>query len=293
MNSDWTRTGRRTGIMLAYPFEEKRLLRWTPPYLLQPKLDGERCRVQIDSDGVVRMFSSEANLIESVPHIQGAFEVLSERLNLRSVELDGELYCHGLPLETIHSIVSRKVDLHPEFESIQFHCFDLVDEDRPQIQRHIRLLDFFSNVSDATYELSLVPFQLVYARDSILSQLEWALEEGYEGIIVRHLDAPYVRRRSTFMMKFKPKKEDIYEIIAVTEELSQHGEPKARLGALICRAQEGEETFHVGTGYSADKRAELWTKRALLPGKRVQVKYQHLTSARGVPRSAVFVEILE
>lgn len=238
------------------------------------------------------MFSSEANLIESVPHIQGAFEALSERLSLRSVELDGELYCHGLPLETIHSIVSRKVDLHPEFESIQFHCFDLVDEDHPQIQRQTRLLDFFSSVSVLTYELSLVPFQIVYKQSAVLAQLDWALEEGYEGIIVRHIDAPYVRRRSTFMMKFKPKKEDIYEIIAVTEELSQHGEPKARLGALICRAQEGEETFRVGTGYSAEERAELWTKRVLLPGKRVRVKYQHLTSARGVPRSAVFAEIL-
>ena len=94
------------------------------------------------------------------------------------------------------------------------------------------------------------------------------------------------------MMKFKPKREDIYEIVGFEEETSQYKEPKARLGALICRAQEGEETFHVGTGYSADQRASLWPLRTSLPGKRVRVRYQHLTSARGVPRSAVFVEIL-
>ena len=40
--------GKRTGIMLCYPFEEKRLNKWNPPYIIQPKLDGERCRAVYD-----------------------------------------------------------------------------------------------------------------------------------------------------------------------------------------------------------------------------------------------------
>ena len=31
------------GIMKAVPFEEKRLAKWKPPYIVQPKFDGNRC----------------------------------------------------------------------------------------------------------------------------------------------------------------------------------------------------------------------------------------------------------
>lgn len=287
-NTDWHRTGRRTGIQLAYPFEEKRLLRWTPPFLVQPKLDGERCRVVIDSEGTVQLLSSEANIIRSVPHIQGVFEALVKR-GLRSVELDGELYAHGLPLETIHSIVSRKNELHPEFDAIQFHCFDLIDESAIQLDRMHRLLDIFSTIGDTQYELSLVPFKLLDNRDQVLTEIDWSLSQGFEGIVVRALDAQYVRRRSTMMMKFKPKREDIYEIVGFEEG---KGKYQNMLGAFICRAQEGEETFHVGSGPSDDQRAYFWSVRATLPGQRVRVRYQHMTNARGVPRSAVFAEIV-
>jgi len=34
---------KRAGVQLCYPFEEKRLAKWEPPYIVQPKLDGERC----------------------------------------------------------------------------------------------------------------------------------------------------------------------------------------------------------------------------------------------------------
>ena len=30
--------------MKAYPFEEKRLAKWRPPFIVQPKYDGVRCR---------------------------------------------------------------------------------------------------------------------------------------------------------------------------------------------------------------------------------------------------------
>ena len=39
--SNWQRW---KGIMKASPFEEKRLTKWNPPYIIQPKYDGFRCR---------------------------------------------------------------------------------------------------------------------------------------------------------------------------------------------------------------------------------------------------------
>jgi len=283
MNSfepDFHKTGRRTGIQLAYPFEAKRLSKWEPPFIVQPKLDGERCRAVVRNGSVV-LLSSEANVIESVPHINKA---LQEKFRSSEIELDGELYCHGKSLQEIHSIVSRRANLHPQFEDIQFFAFDIIDTSLIQAKRNIIL----HALGLDKYPFSVVPFQLCSTFDAVMSQLEWSMKEGFEGIIVRHFSAPYIRRRSTMMMKFKPKKEDLYEIVSFTEAVSIHGQPKGCLGAIICRSQIGEELFHVGSGFNDEERASLWRDRDSLPGKLVRVKYQSLTSLRGVPRSAVY-----
>jgi ATP-dependent DNA ligase len=275
--------------MLAYPFEAKRLAKWAPPFIVQPKLDGERCRAVIDSDGTVTLYSSEANVIESVPHIQGALYYAVKKYGLRDVELDGELYSHGMPLDRengIHAIVSRRVELHPLFEDMRLFLFDLVSSE-PQVSRLVKLQD----LPPIDY-LEKVPFTVADTFEDVMARLEWSMEEGFEGIIVRHLAAQYIRRRSTFMMKFKPRREDVYQIVGFTQLESIHGEKREELGALICRGNEGEETFHVGTGFDLQTRQSLWSLRETLPGSFARVKYQHLTSLRGVPRSAVFVEII-
>ena len=40
---------KREGIMLAYPFDRKRLDKYTSPLIIQPKLNGDRCRAVIDA----------------------------------------------------------------------------------------------------------------------------------------------------------------------------------------------------------------------------------------------------
>ena len=95
------------------------------------------------------------------------------------------------------------------------------------------------------------------------------------------------------MMKFKPRKQDIYQIVGFDEEVSIDGIPKDALGSLTCVSQVGENLFHVGTGFNADQRHEMWLDREILIGKMVMVKYQHITSGRGVPRFPVFSHIVE
>ncbi|CAK0758957.1 hypothetical protein CCP1ISM_8890001 [Azospirillaceae bacterium] len=116
------------------------------------------------------------------------------------------------------------------------------------------------------------------------------MEMGYEGIIIRDMDAPYVRRRSTQMMKIKPMSEDIYMIIGTEEEISIHGYPKDALGAFVC-VSDGEP-FKVGTGLTRNDRQILWKGREKLIGKWLRVKYQNLSDKRGVPIIPVALEVL-
>ena len=49
--------------------------------------------------------------------------------------------------------------------------------------------------------------------------------------------------------------------------------------------------FKVGTGFTEERRAQLWDAQGILKGMKAVVKYQHLTSGKQVPRFPVFVEI--
>ena len=276
---------RRSGIQLAYPFEEKRLAKWKPPWFVQPKLDGERCRALLTASQGTTLLSSEQNQISSVPHIKEALNELGKKLG-KSIELDGELYTHGLAFEDVHSVVGRTVNLHPLHGSIEYHVFDIVDETLPQIDR-IKLL--YSVATAFPAKIRMVRTLAVSSLDEIMLHYDDIVNAGYEGIIVRHIEAPYKRKRSTFMMKFKPKKADIYFVVGYKEENDIYGKPKGRLGALSCIGDDGTE-FDVGSGLKDTDRQTLWTQRDSLQGHYVKVAYQHTT--QGSLRFPVFIELL-
>lgn len=276
------KTQRRRNVMLCYPFEEKRLAKWEPPYIVQPKLDGVRCRAVRGEDGY-KLLSSEENEIISVPHINKILNKLNTR-----VELDGELYQHHWSFEEIVSVTGRSVNLHEEYWRAEYHVFDIADGTKAQIER-LQLLKTIPFV----WPIQLVPVEVASTLDDILHIYDRLIEAGYEGIVVRHLMAPYVRKRSTLLMKFKPKKEDTYKVVGYKEEVSIDGKPKDRLGALECISDFGQETFYVGTGFNDDERVELWREREALVGKLAVVGYQHITPGRGVPRFPVYVRLME
>lgn len=273
------------GIMKCYPFEEKRLAKWKPPYIVQPKYDGFRCRaVPIASaQGSTHIFlSSEENIFYSVPHLSTEIT----RLAL-TAELDGELYCHKMSFDEISSIVSRTINLHENHQEIQFHVFDIVNE-MPQMKRLLQI----ENLKNLSPWIKVAPFWLCENLEDVMRAYNTVINQGYEGIIIRHFQAPYERKRSTYVMKFKPKKDDEYEVIGYQEEISIGGSPKNLLGALLCKSGDGN-TFSVGTGFTEDQRDKLWKEREMLIGKIAKVQYQHLTPGNKVPRFPVFVSIIE
>jgi ATP-dependent DNA ligase len=273
---------RRQGIMLAYPFDKKRLDKWGFPVLVQPKLDGDRCRAIIDNEGTVTLLSSEENVIKSVPHIEQALI----QSKLKGVELDGELYRHGLSHQRVHSIVGRSVNISRDFEEVEYHIFDLVGGES-QAKRTVAL----SNLNLES-PLVRVPSYLCSSFEDVMTVLDSMIEQGYEGIIVRNISYPYMRKRSTGMMKFKPRAEDHYSIVGVEEEISIHGEPKQALGALVLQSDEGH-VFKVGSGsfLTRENRQGLWKAREKVVGRVARVKYQHLTERR-VPRFPVLIDIV-
>lgn len=274
---------RRQGIQLAYPYNERRFQKWGSKGIVQPKLNGNRCRILTDNEGKATLLSSEANELVSVPHINRAVESLL----LRNIELDGELYVHGMSKQEIDSITGRTVNLHPDHERMEFHCFDLIDCTMKQVDRLDLLYKYVA--PEFTGPLKIVSSTPVYTESEVLALLTLFTKEGYEGIIIREMDSTYVRQRTPFMQKWKPRKRDCYQIIGYEEAISIHGIPKNTLGSLICET-DGQR-FNVGAGQlSHTMRDKWWEIRQTLPGKWAVVKYQELTE-RGVPVPPILCEI--
>lgn len=303
----FTHWQRWKGILKCVPFEEKRLAKWTPPFVVQPKYDGVRCRAIRTGAGFV-LLSSEENIIYSVPHIN----VILDGITHLNHELDGELYCHGMKFEEIFSITSRTTNLHPNHRAIQYHIFDVADETLPQYLR-IPEVEKYKGLSEY---LVIAPYYLCNNLDDVLRVYEKIIHDGFEGIIVRHPANMYVRKRSTMVMKFKPKQSDEYQIISTTEEIDKEGEPKGSLGALTCLSNASHvnidqstkiainynnmtaiidgkiyDIFNVGTGFSAEQRQIFWEIKDNFVGRIAKVKYQHQTAGKAVPRFPVFVEV--
>ena len=269
----------RKGIMLAYPLSEKRLSTWNPPFIVQPKLNGERCRVLWLNDKPV-MVSSEENIIHSMPHILEQLERLPKEFH---IELDGELYNHGMPFEDIHSRVSRHTNIHPDYSKMEYHIFDL-PSNQMQVERTLELLRFKDSL-DKLPNLITVPTFTCENFGEILDIFNSITKLNYEGLIIRHNANFYVRRRSTGMMKFKPKSFDTYTIVNTIEEESASGELKGRLGAFVVSDEDGRE-FKVAGSVPHDVKYKLWENRANLVGKQLTIGYQH-HSKDGIPMFAV------
>lgn len=286
--------GKRSGIQLALPLEERLLVKRYRAYdgyliITQPKLDGERCRA-VWTGSEYKLLSSEENEFIATPHINMMLNGLPE--SYRGMEFDGELYIHGKSREHVRSIVSRTRDLHPDFLDMQYHMFDLADESASQLKRLFTLKGVFLNLTpQQRVVLRKVNVEIVHNLADMWKMYEGYLVQGYEGIIVRHPDAPYKRGRDWRMLKFKPSKSDTYLVIGYKEEISIDGVPKGRLGALICQDRYGNQ-FSVGSGLDHAKREKYWAEREELAGKWVKINYQRL-SVHGIPLEIVFNELLD
>lgn len=297
----------RAGILLCYPFEEQRFLKWNSTVLVQPKLDGERCRAIVDINPI--LYSSEVTREnergyyhkESLANIPADFGTtirnfalpsIIESLRLlylrigRNLELDGELYVHGWDFNDIHSIVSRSVNLSPEEHLMEFHVFDLITKNLAQIDRTRELMEIAKEFPPNIKLVKSIPAEDLPTIREIFNKY---IENGYEGIIIRNMFAPYVRKRSPYIMKFKPKKSDIYEITGFVEGKGKYSET---IGALICRGNDGTR-FEVGSFSIPDwQRKELWNMRDRLGSFDCKVSYQHKWPT-DIPKSCSFVELVE
>lgn len=294
---------KRTGIMLCQPLDEHNLdrnFKIAPKMLVQPKLDGQRAWVNwvyphgARGEAEPILVSSQGNIITGVPHVNIALKEMARKTG-EHPSWDGELYYHGMPFEEIVSRTKRLPNnLHPRYLDIQYHIFD-VKSALPNLERQEYISKHLHEFNRACSDELRYILRLVVAnkaeRHEIEIFLEYYLNQGFEGIIIRNPVASYVEKRPYTILKWKPSLQDWYKIKKVGEALSEQGQPLGLIGWLECEDRYGN-SFRVGSGLGLDnsKKTQLWQERDTLLGKFACVKYQNLTKY-GVPRFGKFTSV--
>ena len=103
-----------------------------------------------------------------------------------------------------------------------------------------------------------------------------SVAQGFEGIMIKSMDAPYECKRSDFWMKWKPTITVDLNIVGFEEGTGRNA---GRLGAIICEGVDNDRTIrvNVGSGLSDSNRDEYWAARNELLDRVVEVEADAVT----------------
>lgn len=255
---------------------------------LEPKLDGVRALFMVipSDDGVtIICFSRNGKVFENFTHIEDQirnnFSGLARgHMNalIDGFVLDGEVI--GNTFQELMRQARRKTDAQAD-DSV-FNIFDIIplaDFRRghwnAQLEKRIKILENIRHVIDTMPNVELLPHIMVdldtaAGKDQLERYAKDNVNAGFEGIMIKEMTAPYICKRSTDWMKWKPTITVDLEVIGVEEGT---GRNLGRLGALVCSGiDDGKEiSVNVGSGFSDGDRDDYWINRNLVIGRTAEI----------------------
>jgi bifunctional non-homologous end joining protein LigD len=246
-------------------------------WLLERKLDGERCVARKD-DGYVRLESrSGKDLTGTYPEVRTAVAAQAGRRML----LDGELVAYDGEQTSFSRLQQRLGVARPSLQlmgsyPVVYCVFDLLELDgedltaRSLLQRRARLTEAIRS-SDA--------LQLIEGwRGDSERRFAKACRSGWEGLIAKRADAPYSGGRSKDWLKLKCAWEQEFVIGGFTEPAGS----RTDFGALLVGYHEDGRLRYagkVGTGYRAATLRDLGARLRTL-----ETSESPFVDARPIPR---------
>ena len=247
--------------------------------LLEPKLDGVRVITIVNAaNKTATMYSRNGKVLENFGHITEAIEANIELFE-RSVVLDGEMVSSSF--QALMKQVHRKSDA--ETADARLMLFDVLPlsefqkgESTMGQKRRSNLLRSMKATLDKVGSIDIIP-QIEVDLGSYVGELQFkqynkdAIEAGYEGIMIKDVDAVYECKRSASWLKMKPFIEVSLTVTAVEEGT---GKNVGRLGALICEGEDDGKKIqvNVGSGLTDSQREEFWADQQDLLGQIVEIR---------------------
>ncbi len=256
-------------IALAQKFEEKRIL--GKSICVEPKLDGIRCFAIVDEESAV-LYARSGKVIKNFDSTIGA-----QLLKLGPGCYDGELM--GEDFISLMRQAYRKDDVDTSNTYLALFDYLPIDEwnDRKASMkckdRYEKLLDRL-DVSDADLEL-LQPVERTEVEstyDEIKCAHDYYVSLGYEGVMIKDLDAPYKFGRGPEIMKFKAFQDVDLHVKGFIEGTGKHS---GKLGSFLLEYNGVD--VQVGSGLTDELREAIWKDKENFLDRVIEVRYQEVT----------------
>lgn len=254
---------------------------------IEPKLDGVRvlmvCQIDPDTDAAaVVAYSRNGQVFENFGHIESqlanAMPYLAGRSGHCAFVLDGEITDSSF--QSLMRQARRKKNVN--LEGAVFNVFDFIPLDdfqrghwNDQLHKRLRVLNQIKPTIEKLPGVKLldhieVDLDTALGRDRFDRYCRDTVDAGFEGVMIKDLDAPYLCKRTTHWLKWKPT---ITVDVTIKEYEEGTGKNVGKLGAVRGSGVDSGRNFsvYVGGGYSDDERASLWRDRHLLPGRVMEV----------------------
>ena len=267
--------------MLAYPVSDKPI-DYNKPVFIQPKLDGVRCVIQYNpkappEETGITAYSRTGKEWKNINHILEQLKPFFRKYP--NVILDGELYNHDLKddFEKIISLVRKTKptdeDRVESAEMVQFHCYDIIDEELSYDHRNEFINQSLMLLGD---NIHIVDTNMLFREDDAKVYHNRNLDKGYEGSIVRTNDV-YKCGRSWNLRKFK----DFHDAEAtIIGYLDGKGKRTGTLGKFIMQDDEGIEFgCPPGKGYTYKDLADMLDNISDYIGQRATFTFFERTKA--------------
>jgi len=181
----------------------------------------------------------------------------------------------------------------PSTLELSYHMFDTLDLTKTFRERHEQLTKWYNRQKSLPESLFLVPTYNCENMDDVDRYFHVALRRGFEGVVLRNWDSPYLPGwydlRSTDLMKLKPHEDGEYEIVDCKDGTGKESEAIM----YTCKTRAGL-TFDVHPEGPIPARKKLWYEFCVGTynpiGKMYTIRYQEL-SRDDIPQHAVGVAV--
>jgi len=252
---------------------------------IEIKLDGVRVITIIQGDKV-EMFSRNGKQFHNFGHIIAEIEaVIKDHPVPYPLVLDGEVMSANFQdlMKQVHrkdGKQSTDAVLHL-FDTIPLGCFQNGSWDKPQSFRSLITNHWVRDHQDALAHVQALDWEDVdldtpEGQERFVALNKQAVDGGYEGVMIKDVDAPYECKRTHAWLKAKPFIEVTLEVVDVEEGT---GRNEGKLGAVVCEGMDDGRMVrvNVGSGFSDANRDQFWTLRSDVIGQLVEVRADAVT----------------
>ncbi len=254
------------------------------PGAVSEKLDGVRVMC-FENDEGVQLISRLGKLYKFLDGIREEAKVLFQKCP--GVVLDGEIYSHNAPFNAVSGAV-RTLKKPSAYDAlVEYHIFDLV---LPGLGYRARMEKLRELMHGCTFKrLQIVDYEVVNTPEQVKTKHDEYVARGYEGLIFRNLEAPYLLgRRTSNLLKYKEFSDEEFKVVEVVEG---KGTEKGA-AVFVCETKEGE-TFNVRPRGSIEKRRVQFQHKAKYIGKNLTVRYQPLSKEEVLPRFPIGIKFAD